>query len=113
MQAIAAEAAAAGIDVEIDVREAFHGYRHAPESPLLAAGTEAARLAGLQPQLRAGGGGSDANIFNAHGLPALTIGVGFEQAHSPLECMSVERLHQLAAISAWLVRAAGPAAERR
>ena len=69
VQAIAAEAAAAGIDVEIDVQEAFRGYRHAPDSPLLVAGAEAARHAGLEPRLAEGGGGSDANVFNAHGLP--------------------------------------------
>jgi tripeptide aminopeptidase len=110
VQAIASAAATAGIDVEIDVREAFRAYRHPPDSPLIAAGVEATRLAGLEPVLRVGGGGSDANVFNEHGLPALTLGVGFEHAHSPLETMSVERLHQLAAISAALVRAAGTAA---
>jgi tripeptide aminopeptidase len=110
VQALAAEAAAAGIDVEIDVQEAFRGYRHAPDSSLLAAGAEAARLAGLQPRLQESGGGSDANVFNARGLPALTLGVGFEQPHSPLESMSVERLHQLAALAKGLVRAAGTAA---
>jgi tripeptide aminopeptidase len=110
VQAAAAEAAAAGVDVEIDVREAFRGYSHAADSPLLAAGAEAARLAGLEPRLRRGGGGSDANVFNARGLPALTLGVGFRHAHSPRETMSVEHLHQLAAVAAGLVRAAGAAA---
>ena len=110
VQAIAAEAAAAGIDVEIDVQEAFRGYRHAADSPLLAAGIEAARHAGLEPRLAEGGGGSDANVFNAHGLSALTLGVGFEHAHSPLESMSVQRLHELYAMAAGLARAGGPAA---
>ena len=57
-----------------------------------------------------GGGGSDANVFNAAGLPALTLGVGFENAHSPQECMSLERLAELGAMAAGLVRAAGTAA---
>jgi len=110
VQAIAAAAATAGIDVEIDVSESFRGYRHAPDSPLLAMGAEAARLAGLEPRLAEGGGGSDANVFNARGLAALTLGVGFEHAHSPLESMSVGRLHELYGIAAGLVRAAGTAA---
>jgi tripeptide aminopeptidase len=110
VQVIAGEAAAAGIDVEIDVQEAFRSYRHAPDSPLVAAGTQAALNAGLEPRLKEGGGGSDANVFNARGLPALTLGVGFEHAHSPLESMSVQRLHELYAIAAGLVDAAGPAA---
>jgi tripeptide aminopeptidase len=57
-----------------------------------------------------GGGGSDANVFNAAGLPALTLGVGFENAHSPRECMSIERLGDLADMAAGLVSAAGTAA---
>ena len=57
-----------------------------------------------------GGGGSDANVFNAAGLPALTLGVGFENAHSPQECMSLEQLAGLGAMVAGIVRAAGTAA---
>ncbi len=110
VQAIAAEAAAAGVDVEIDVRETFRGYRHEAESPLLAIGAEAAALAGLQARLVDGGGGSDANVFNASGLPALTLGVGFENAHSPQERMSLERLGELLAMAEAIVRAAGTAA---
>jgi tripeptide aminopeptidase len=110
VQTIAAEAAAAGVDVEIDVHEAFRGYRHEADSPLLAIGAEAAALAGLQARRVDGGGGSDANVFNAAGLPALTLGVGFENAHSSQERMSLERLGELAAMAAGIVRAAGTAA---
>jgi tripeptide aminopeptidase len=110
VQAIAAAAAAAGVDVEIDVREAFRGYRHAPDGDLLRVGAEAARLAGLEQRFVEGGGGSDANVFNELGLPALTLGAGFEHAHSPRESLSVAHLHELYAMAAGLVRAAGPAA---
>ena len=110
VQALAAEAGAAGIDVEIDVREGFRGYRHAPDSPLLEIGARAAALAGLEVRRADGGGGSDANVFNAAGLPALTLGVGFENAHSPRERMSLERLGELADMAAAVVRAAGTAA---
>ena len=110
VQVIAAEAAAAGVDVEIDVREAFRGYRHAPDCEVLRMGAEAARLAGLEPRLVEGGGGSDANVYNALGLPTLTLGAGFEHAHSPRESLSIRHLHELYAMAAGLVRAAGPAA---
>ena len=110
VHAIAAEAAAAGVDVEIDVRETFRGYRHEAESPLLAIGAEAAALAGLQARLVDGGGGSDANAFNASGLPALTLGAGYENAHSPQERMSLERLGELLAMAEAIVHAAGTAA---
>lgn len=108
--AVTTEAAACGVDVEIDVREAFRGYRHEAGSPLLAIGAEAAARAGLSPRLAEGGGGSDGNVFNARGLPALTLGVGFEDAHSPLERMSLDRLAELYAFAAGVVHAAGTAA---
>jgi len=110
VQAAAAAAAAAGVDVELDLQEGFRGYRHAPDSPLLAVGTRAAGLAGLEPRLVEGGGGSDANVFNAAGLPALTLGVGFEHAHSTRERISLDTLGRLADMAAAVVQAAGTAA---
>lgn len=110
VEAVSTEAAACGVDVEIDVREAFRGYRHDPASPLLAAAAEAAVAAGLEPRLVEGGGGSDGNVFNARGLPALTLGVGFEAAHSPRERIRLDRLGELYALTAGLVRAAATAA---
>jgi len=110
VETISTEAAACGIDVEIDVREAFRGYRHEAGSPLLTLGLEAASIAGLEARLVEGGGGSDANVFNARGLPALTLGVGFEDAHSPREHISLDRLSELSAMAMGVVRAAGAAA---
>ncbi len=91
------------------MREAFHGYRHDDESPLLVVAAAAAASAGLEPRLVEGGGGSDGNVFNARGLPALTLGVGFENAHSSRERMSIRRLGELHALAAGVVRAAGTA----
>ncbi len=59
----------------------------------------------------AGGGGSDANVFNAAGLPAVTLGVGFEHVHSPAERMSLERLGQLYELAHALVAVAGEPAQ--
>lgn len=106
VQALATAAGAAGVDVEIDVQEGFRGYRHDLDSMLVAIGRRAALRAGLEARLVPGGGGSDANVFNAAGLPALTLGVGFEHAHSSAESMSLERLEQLRAMAAALVNVA-------
>ena len=110
VQAIAAEAAAAGIDVEIDVQEAFRGYRHAPDSPLLAAGARRPVTPGWSRASRRAAAARTPTSSMRTDCPALTLGVGFEHAHSPLESMSVQRLHELYAMAAGLVRAAGPAA---
>jgi len=106
-QKLAVAAAQTGVDVEIDVQEHFRGYEHAADAlPLRIAGAALAE-AGLEARLIGGGGGSDANAFNARGLPALTLGVGFEHVHSPQECIRLERLEQLYRLGHALVRAAG------
>ena len=100
-------AAETGVDVEIDVEEHFHGYAHAADALPLRIAAAALAEAGLEARLIGGGGGSDANVFNARGLPALTLGVGFERVHSPQECIRLERLEQLYRLGHALVRAAG------
>jgi len=108
MVACCTEAAALrGVDVEVDVREDFRGYAHDPDGLPLTLAREAALAAGLEPRLVRGGGGSDANVFNARGLPAVTLGVGFEEVHSPGERIAVARLGELYRLAHALVAAAG------
>lgn len=107
VDALAAAAAAGGVDAAIDVQEAYRGYRHGPRSPLLATATRAAAAAGLTARRVTAGGGSDANVLNAAGIPALTLGAGFENAHSSQERISLEHLAELHALARALVRVAG------
>jgi tripeptide aminopeptidase len=107
VEAISVAAAESDVDVEIDVEEHFHGYAHAADALPLRIADAALAAAGLVPRHVGGGGGSDANVFNARGLPSLTLGVGFERVHSPHECIRLERLEQLYRLGHALVRAAG------
>ena len=100
-------AAEVGVDVQVDVHEDYRGYSHDPDSPAMRLATAAIGRAGLEPRLVGGGGGSDANVFNAAGLPAVTLGVGFEHVHSPAERMSLERLGRLYELAHALVLVAG------
>ncbi len=110
VEAISTAAAATGVDVSVDVREHFRGYAHDLDGPLLRTVAAAAADAGLEARFIGGGGGSDSNVFNLRGLPAVTLGVGFERVHSPHESIRVERLAQLSDFVHALVRAAGSAA---
>ncbi len=107
VEAITVAAAETGVDVEIEVEEHFRGYAHAADALPLRIADAAIAEAGLEARHIGGGGGSDANVFNARGLPALTLGVGFERVHSPHECIRLERLEQLYRLGHALVRAAG------
>ena len=105
--AMSVAAGDAGIDVEIEVDEHFRGYAHAADALPLRIADAALAEADLAARYIGGGGGSDANVFNARGLPALTLGVGFEHVHSPHECIRLERLEELYRLGHALVRAAG------
>ena len=45
---------------------------------------------------RLGGGGSDANIFNGHGIEMVIMGTGMQNVHSTAESVAVEDLAQVA-----------------
>jgi tripeptide aminopeptidase len=111
VDAVATAAAASGVDVEVTVDDAYEGYAHAAGAAALSLAQTAVAEAGLVARPVAGGGGSDANILNAEGLPAVTLGVGFEQAHSPQEAMKLERLAQLYDLVHALVDCAGRVVE--
>jgi tripeptide aminopeptidase len=106
VEACTVAAAETGVDVDLGIEEHFHGYAWAPDSlPLRLVGA-AFTEAGVEARHIAGGGGSDSNAFNARGLAAVTLGVGFERVHSPQESIRVERLEQVYRVAHAIVRAA-------
>jgi tripeptide aminopeptidase len=107
LEAIALAAAETGVDVDVDVHEDFRGYRHAPDSLPLRIVAAALAEVGLEERLIGGGGGSDSNVFNARGLPAVTLGVGFEHVHSPREQIGLEDVERMYLLAHALVRVAG------
>ena len=48
---------------------------------VLTIGMAAAERIGLEPLLRVTGGGADANIFNANGVPTTVLGCGMQNIH--------------------------------
>jgi len=110
LEAVGMAAAEAGVDVEFEAREDYRGYAHAPDALPLRIAAAAIAAEGLAERRIAGGGGSDSNAFNAGGLPAVTLGVGFESLHSPQERIGIDRLGQLYGLAHALVAAAGATA---
>ncbi len=87
-----------GARVEYDVSTSYLGYSHGDDHPLVVRVAEAARAVGLEPVSASSGGGSDANIFNQHGIAALNIGVGMEKVHTTAEQQSIADMEKAAEV---------------
>ena len=61
----------------------------------------AVRSLGLTPELVSTGGGSDCNVFNAHGIAAVDLAIGMSEVHTCQEFIKVADLE----LSARLVEA--------
>lgn len=109
-QALEDAAAELGGRVEILHQREYEGYSWEPGDPAPAIAAEAWRRAtGREPGFRATGGGSDANVFNARGIPSVVLTCGYYDAHSVHERVA---LSDIAAAAEWAVRIAEVAAER-
>lgn len=109
----AAEAAArevAGVLVIPEVRvEVLSDYplMHVPrQAGILALLETAAARLGRNLEVRAAGGGSDANIFNGHGIETVILGTGMTDVHTVNESVRVEDMVQVAQLLVEVIREA-------
>ena len=93
-----------GASVDFEVRREYNSFRWTADDTVVKLAARASRAVGEEPQLVAAGGGSDANIFNARGLPAVLIGVGFEKCHSSDERIAIDDLVKCAEFIVELIR---------
>jgi tripeptide aminopeptidase len=82
----------------------FEPYVHAPNAPAVVELENALRGAGLTPQPIRYMGGSDANKYNAKGIPAVNIGIGAQKPHSIEEFFLLEDLFKTSEIAHELVK---------
>jgi tripeptide aminopeptidase len=90
-------------DVETHVEEHFRAYRIARSAPPVVTAAAALERLGIEPQYVTTGGGSDANVFNANGLPCLNVANGTERNHQPDEFVTVEALERALDVALTLV----------
>jgi tripeptide aminopeptidase len=103
VDAITACASDADCDVETVVEEKFRGYRVPRSHPAVVAAAAALEQSGIEPVYIATGGGSDANAFQAQGLPWLNLANGTESNHQPDESVSVAALETMLDVAMSLV----------
>ena len=87
-----------GGTVELQFIEKYGGYQFEEEAPVVIAARRGIIAAGYKPVPISYPGGSDANVLNNNGITALNLGVGFKNAHSFKEYISIQDITAAAKI---------------
>ena len=87
-----AAAAEFGAGIDVSVRHMYDTYRLTERDPVMRIAREAAQAIGLEAPLKQAGGGADANVFNAFGIPTCVLGTGMRNIHTHQECIAVDDL---------------------
>jgi len=95
-----------GVDVDVELVHEFHAFALTGRSPVVRLAKAAVSSLGLKPTLHTAGGGSDANVLNARGLPTGNLQTGMMLAHSPDEYVALEEIERLCALVLELIRLA-------
>lgn len=81
-----------GARLVAEVSRTYNTYRLAESEPIVQAVAGAAHSLGHEVKLRASGGGTDANVFVAAGIPCVVISTGMEAVHTTEERIAVAAL---------------------
>jgi len=106
-------AARTGVDVEVNLIHEYRAFALTGRSAVVRLSKAAVRALDLQPRLVTSGGGSDANILNARGLPTVNLDAGMMQVHSPDEYLLLDDLERLCSLVLQMIRLAPAFAPRR
>lgn len=95
-------------DVDLDVRrrDEYRAYRFTERSKPVAHAMRALRATGREPELVPCGGGSDANVFNAAGMPCVNLPNGMRRIHTTEEYVEVRDLVDMLEVARQLVHTA-------
>lgn len=91
-------------EAEIEWEKAYSAFKIGEDALPVQTLKKADDVLGLEYGLFAGGGGSDANVFNEKGIECIVLGCGMKDVHSTKENVSVEDLLDVADLTATLIR---------
>lgn len=92
------EEAAARYETTVDasVTSTYSSFDVGREEPVLDYAWRACERLGFEPQMERGGGGSDANVFNEHGIRSVILATGPAEVHTVNEWVDVRRMAESA-----------------
>ena len=95
-----------GAEVRFDYKRHYNAYTIDQTSEVVRVGQEASRNLGLDNMLRTTLGGSDANIYNAKGVPTIVMATGMDKIHTHDEFISRADLIKTAELALEVIRVA-------
>lgn len=84
--------------VKIESTMDYEGYTIRDYDSIVLIASNALRSIGIKPALAVSGGGSDTNIFNAHGIKAINLSSGMRQVHTTKEYITIQDLVNVASL---------------
>jgi len=96
-----------GAKVKIAATKIYESFEVKPKKKVAKLACAALRRAGYRPKFVPTGGGSDANILNAAGIPTLNMGVGMHNVHTKREYANIKEMVQGAEIVLDIITGAG------
>ncbi|TLM59241.1 MAG: M20/M25/M40 family metallo-hydrolase [Deltaproteobacteria bacterium] len=91
-------------ELHIDIEADYPRMAVAEDAPVVRLAQAAAAAAGQALEIRLGGGGSDANILNAHGIETIILATGMRDVHSPKESVTVDDMAAVAELLVEIIR---------
>ncbi|MEW6182370.1 MAG: M20/M25/M40 family metallo-hydrolase [Bacillota bacterium] len=85
----------AGARADVNVELLYEGFDLPENAPVVQLGKQAVIRCGLEPSITHSGGGSDANILNARGIPTINLATGMENVHTTREQITVNDIINL------------------
>lgn len=95
-----------GGTVEIDLEKMYPGFNIKETDDIIVLLKEASSISGIPLKLHATGGGSDTNIINGAGIPAVNISVGMESVHSVKEFIRISDMEKACQFLTAIIKAA-------
>lgn len=95
-----------GAEVKIEHKRHYAAYDISADARVVQIAQEASGRLGLEPKLRTTLGGSDANVYNAKGLPSIVVATGMDKIHTHDEFVSRKDLVDTARLTLEILRVA-------
>ncbi len=101
-----------GAEVEIVHDRHYRSYHIPDDAPVVLLAQQASRSLGFEPRLRTTLGGSDANVYNAKGVPSIVLATGMDKIHTHDEYVSRNDLIDVARLSLEILRLAAKSQDK-